>query len=81
LRGYEAVPWYGVLVPAGTPKDLVTRLHSESVRALGRPDVKERFGTTDLVPAGTSPEQFGNYVRSEIAKWGKLVKASNLRPE
>ncbi|MGH8640958.1 MAG: Bug family tripartite tricarboxylate transporter substrate binding protein [Burkholderiales bacterium] len=81
LRGYEAVPWYGVLVPAGTPTDIVTRLHAESVKALGRPDVKERFGATDLVPAGTGPDQFGAYVRSEIAKWGKLVKASNLRPE
>ena len=81
LRGYEAVPWYGMLVPAGTPTDIVTRLHAESVKALGRPDVKERFGATDLVPAGTGPEQFGAYVKSEIEKWGKLVKASNLRPE
>jgi tripartite-type tricarboxylate transporter receptor subunit TctC len=81
LPGYEAVPWYGLLVPSGTPTEIVSRLHAESVTALGRPDVKERFGATDLVPVGTTPEQFGKYIGSEIAKWGKLVKASNLRPE
>jgi tripartite-type tricarboxylate transporter receptor subunit TctC len=81
LPGYEAVPWYGVLLPAGSPTEVISRLHAESVKALGRPDVKERFEATDLVPVGTTPEQFGKYVGAEIAKWGKLVKASNLRPE
>jgi tripartite-type tricarboxylate transporter receptor subunit TctC len=81
LKGFEASSWYGLLVPAKTPADIISRLHAESVKVLGQPEVKERFGTTDLVPAGSTPGQFGAYMRSEIAKWGKLVKASNLRPE
>jgi tripartite-type tricarboxylate transporter receptor subunit TctC len=81
LPGYEAVPWYGLVVPARTPAEIVARLHAESNKALSRPDVKERFGATDMVPTGSTPEQFGRYISSEVAKWGKLVKASNLRPE
>ena len=81
LPGYEAVPWYGLMVPARTAPEIISRLHAESVRALSRPDVKDRFAATDMVPAGSTPEQFGMHIRSEIAKWGKLVKASGLRPE
>jgi tripartite-type tricarboxylate transporter receptor subunit TctC len=81
VPGYEASPWYGLLVPAGTPAAIVSRLHSESVKALRQPDVKERFGATDMEPIGSAPEQFGAYVRDEIAKWGKVVKATGLRPE
>ena len=46
-----------------------------------RPDVKERFAATDIVPLGTTPEEFGNYIRAEVAKWGKLIKTAGLRPE
>jgi tripartite-type tricarboxylate transporter receptor subunit TctC len=81
VPGFEASPWYGLMVPAGTPQDVIARLHAESVKALSQPDVKERFGTTDLEPIGSTPEQFGAYVRSEIAKWGKIVKATGMRPE
>jgi len=81
LPGYEAVPWYGLMVPARTAPEIISRLHAESVKALSRPDVKERFAATDMVPVSSTPEQFGMHIRSEIAKWGKLVKASGLRPE
>jgi tripartite-type tricarboxylate transporter receptor subunit TctC len=81
LPGYEAVPWYGLVVPARTPPEIISRLHAESVKALNRPDVKDRFAATDMVPTSSTPEQFGAHIASEIAKWGKLVKASNLRPQ
>jgi len=81
VAGYEASPWYGFLVPTGTPQDVISRLHAESVKALRQSDVKGRFGTTDLEPIGTTPEQFGVYIRNEITKWGKIVKASGLRPD
>lgn len=81
VPGYEASPWYGLMVPAGTPREIISRLHVESVKALGRPDVKERFGTTDIEPAGTTPEQFAAHIQREIAKWGKIVKATGLRPD
>jgi len=81
VPGYEASPWYGLMVPARTPMEIVSRLHTESVKALNRPDVKERFGTTDFQLIGAGPEQFGTHIRSEIAKWGKIIKATGLRPD
>ena len=81
LPGYEATPWYGLAVPAGTPKDIVSRLHAESAQALKRPDVKERFAGTDIAPLGTTPEEFGAYISAEVAKWGKLIRTAGLRPE
>jgi tripartite-type tricarboxylate transporter receptor subunit TctC len=81
LPGYDATPWYGLVVPSGTPKEIVTRLHAECVQALKRPDVRERFAATDIVPIGTTPEQFAIHMRSEVAKWGKLVKSSGIRPD
>jgi tripartite-type tricarboxylate transporter receptor subunit TctC len=81
LPGYEATPWYGLAAPAGTPREIVTRLHAESVQALKRPEVMERFAATDIAPLGTTPEKFGAYIAAEIAKWGKLIKTAGLRPE
>jgi tripartite-type tricarboxylate transporter receptor subunit TctC len=69
------------MVPAGTPQDVIARLHAESVKALGQPDVKDRFGATDLEPIGSTPEQFGAHVRAEIEKWGKIMKATGMRPD
>ena len=81
VPGYEASAWYGLMVPARTPPEIISRLHAESVKALNRPDVKERFGATDLEPNGSTPEQFGAHIRSEIEKWGTIVKATGLRPD
>lgn len=81
VPGYEASPWYGLMVPAGTPKEIIARLHTEAVKALNRPDVKERFGTTDFELIGAGPEQFGKHIRSEIEKWGKIIRATGLRPD
>ena len=81
VPGYEASAWYGLMVPARTPPEIISRLHAESVKALNRPDVKERIGATDLEPVGSTPEQFGAHIRSEIEKWGKIVKATGLRPD
>jgi tripartite-type tricarboxylate transporter receptor subunit TctC len=81
LAGYEASPWYGLLVPAGTPQDIVFRLHADSVKVVAQPDVRERFSAADLDAAGSTPQQFAAYIRSEIAKWGKIVKATGMRPE
>lgn len=79
VPGYEASPWYGLLVPANTPKEIVTRLNAESVKVLEQADVKERMGALDMEPVGGTPERFGTFIRSEVDKWGKLVKASGMR--
>ena len=81
VPGYEASSWYGLMFPAKTPPAIIARLHAESVKALNRPDVKERFATTDFHLIGAGPEQFGAHIRSEIAKWGKVVKATGLRTD
>jgi tripartite-type tricarboxylate transporter receptor subunit TctC len=81
VPGYEAAPWYGMLVPAGTSPDIVARLHAESVKTLARPDVRKLFSATDIEPVGSTPAQFAAHLRDEIAKWGKIIKAIGMRPE
>jgi tripartite-type tricarboxylate transporter receptor subunit TctC len=81
VPGYEAGTWYGLLVPAGTPKEMIVRLHAESVKLLKLPDVKERLDAAGFEPIGTTPEQFAAYIRSEIEKWRKVVKASGARAD
>ncbi|HKA41439.1 MAG TPA: tripartite tricarboxylate transporter substrate binding protein [Burkholderiales bacterium] len=78
LPGYAAEAWYGMLVPAGTPKEVIARLHADSVKSIQFPDVKSRFEATGLVPIGGTPEELGDYMRSEVEKWGKVVRALNL---
>ena len=78
VKGYAAEAWYGMLVPDGTPKEIIQELHDDALKALQFDDVKKRLDATGLVPVGNSPEEFGAYIRSEVGKWGKVVKALNL---
>ena len=79
--GFEATAWYGVLAPAGTPKPVVIRLHDEIVRVLKMPDVKERLENVGFELVGGTPEAFGAYIKTEIQKWAKVVKASGIKAE
>lgn len=81
LPGYEAVQWYGVLAPAATPRDIITKLHSGVVRALQNPDVRQRLLNDGAEPVGSSPEEFAAYLRSETTKWAKVIKAAGIQPE
>jgi tripartite-type tricarboxylate transporter receptor subunit TctC len=78
LPGYDVTTWYGLMVPTGTPKEIVARLHGAAVKALANPAVKERFATTDLEPSSSTPEEFGAYIRREIAKWARVIKTSGI---
>jgi tripartite-type tricarboxylate transporter receptor subunit TctC len=81
LPGYDVTTWYGLMVPAGTSKEIVARLHGAAAAAAAHPAVKERFATTDLEPRISTPEEFGDYIRREIAKWAKLIKTSGIAIE
>ena len=81
VPGFNVTSWYGLVVPAGTPKEIIARLHEAAVTALGNPEVKKRFATTDLEPGGSTPDQFGAFIRSEVAKWAKVIKESGMRVE
>ncbi len=78
LKGFEANNWYGVLVPAGTPRAIINRLNKEIVAVLNLPDVKEHLFKQGLDTAPSTPEEFGAYIRSEKAQWEKVIKAAGL---
>jgi tripartite-type tricarboxylate transporter receptor subunit TctC len=81
VPGYEAVQWYGLVAPAGTPREIVSKLHKAVVTALNDAAVRERFISSGADPVGNSPEEFAQLVKSEVAKWAQVVKAAGLKPE
>ncbi|MBC7781885.1 MAG: tripartite tricarboxylate transporter substrate binding protein [Proteobacteria bacterium] len=76
VPGYEINNWYGLFVPAGTPQDIVTRLNAATVRAVQNPELRARLTAAGLEPVWNTPSEFAAYVRSETAKWGKIVTES-----
>ena len=76
VKGYEASSWFGVLAPARTPKDIVAKLNAGIAKSLGTPEMKEKLSSQGAEPVGNTPEQFGAFIRAEIDKWAKVVKAS-----
>jgi tripartite-type tricarboxylate transporter receptor subunit TctC len=81
LAGYEAYSWTGFLVPSGTPPELVRRLNAEIVRALTAPDVREALLARGAEPRPGTPDEFAAFIRSEIAKWGKVVRDANIKAD
>jgi tripartite-type tricarboxylate transporter receptor subunit TctC len=81
LPGYEVTQWYGILVPANTPKDIVTRLHKEIVAAIANPRIGSALVKLGTQPVSTTPEEFGKYIQSESAKYAKVIKAAKIQPE
>jgi tripartite-type tricarboxylate transporter receptor subunit TctC len=81
MKGYEATTWFGLMAPAKTPKEIVGRWNSEVGRILASPDLKARFLNDGLEPMGGTQEAFGRFIRVEIEKYSKLVKASGMTPQ
>jgi tripartite-type tricarboxylate transporter receptor subunit TctC len=73
--------WYGLLAPAGTPRDIIAKLHAEVVKALAIPELRERYVSTGLDPIGSSPEQFAAEIRDDTARWGRVARAANVRAD
>jgi tripartite-type tricarboxylate transporter receptor subunit TctC len=81
VPGYEFSTWYGLVLPGRTPKSIVDRLNAETVKVLETPALKEQFSTQGLEASPSSPAEFGDYLKSEVAKWSKVVKASGAKPD
>jgi tripartite-type tricarboxylate transporter receptor subunit TctC len=81
LPGYETSTWGGVLAPAGTPKDIVAKLNAEFNRDLNLPDVHKKLSDSGIEPAGGTPQQFADFIHSEMQKWAKVAKDAHIEPE
>ena len=79
LPGFEALQWFGILMPAGTPNDIVARLNAELLKLLRMPEVRERFQAMGIEIAGNSPAEFAGFMRAETVKWGKIVRDSGAK--
>ena len=81
LKDFEVTTWYGILAPAGTPRPIVSRLNAELVKIMHTPDVRERLASMATDPLTSTPEEFAAYLKQEIAKWGDVVRKSNLKAD
>ena len=78
---FDVGSWYGLSVPAGTPKEIIARLHTETVKLLGASDVKQRLDASGFEVITSTPEQYGAFVRAEVERWAQVVKMSGARAD
>jgi tripartite-type tricarboxylate transporter receptor subunit TctC len=81
VPGYEVNVWFGLVAPAGTPREIVQKLNAEVLKILAMPDVRERFQSQGVEPVGSTPEQFGEHIRGQMAKWAKVVQDAGVKAE
>jgi len=79
LAGFDVFGWNGLLAPAGTPKSIIAKLHAEITRALQIPEIRERVAGFGFEPVGNSPEEFGEFIKADIAQWARAAKESGAR--
>ena len=79
LPGFDALNWYPMMAPAGTPRDIIMRLNSDAIKALAAPDVKEKLMAQGLIPTPMTPEQLGQFIREDYERWAKVIKAANVK--
>ena len=81
VPGYELAVWFGVLAPAGTPRDIIGRLNTEIVKVLNSPDIKDRFAKQGVEVRTSTPEQFSEFLKSEVARWAKVIKDAGIKAD
>jgi tripartite-type tricarboxylate transporter receptor subunit TctC len=79
IANYEVTTWYGVLAPAGTPREIVRRLNTEWARAEAAADTRERMQGAGFEPMASSPEQFAEFIKTEMVRWAKVIKEANIK--
>jgi tripartite-type tricarboxylate transporter receptor subunit TctC len=81
VPGYDQTAWFGVLAPAGTPRDIIGRLNAEIVKVLNSAEVKERFAKQGVEVRTSTPEQFATFLRSEVDRWGKVIREAGIKSD
>jgi len=81
LTGFEVNSWYGLIAPAGTPREIIMKLNTEVARSLREPDARERLYSIGAEPMNNTPEEFAAYINAEMAKWSKVVKTAGIRAD
>ena len=81
VAGYEATAWFGIMVPKGTPRNIIMRINSEVNKALAQVDVKEKLAQQGALARSWTPEEFGSFIHNEVVKWARVVKASGAKVE
>jgi tripartite-type tricarboxylate transporter receptor subunit TctC len=81
LKGFEAVAWNGLTAPAKTPREIIMKINADVIKIVNSPELKERLKADGSDPVGSSPEQYAAFLRNEIAKWAKVIKFANVKPE
>ena len=81
LPGYESVQWSGLLAPAGTAREIIGKLHKETIAILRTPEAKEQFASVGAEVVGSSPEEFAAFMKAETVKWAIVAKAAGIQPE
>jgi tripartite-type tricarboxylate transporter receptor subunit TctC len=79
LKGYDASSWFGLVAPAGTPADVVSRIQQEAAKSMATPAFKEKLLLQGAIPGGNTPQDFAKMIDAEIIKWAKVVKASGAK--
>ncbi len=81
IDNFEVTTWYGILAPAGTPREIITRLNGELVKIIAMPDTKEKMQNAGFEPLSSTPEKFAEFIKTEIVRWGKVIKDANISVE
>jgi tripartite-type tricarboxylate transporter receptor subunit TctC len=79
LPGFDAATWFALVAPAGTPRDIVLQLNTEVTRLVGQPEIQQRFADLGMTIGAGTPDALDGYIKSEIAKWSKVIKDADIR--
>jgi tripartite-type tricarboxylate transporter receptor subunit TctC len=78
--GYEAISWFALLAPAGTPAPIINKVHQEALKVLAQPEMRAKFGQLGLDPVGNLPDELGAIMKGDIDKWSKAIKDAGIKP-
>jgi tripartite-type tricarboxylate transporter receptor subunit TctC len=81
LPDFEVTTWYGILAPAGTPRNVITRVNGELLKIMHAPELKEKLAATGTEPLTSTPEEFAAYIRKEISKWGEVIRKAGVKAD